>query len=369
MTDDPGYPGSARVTMATPTDLLWRVEEIRHLISRHFPVQDVWFDGGRPAFTIQRPRDVRPGFAALRAQLEPMGYLPALRRRRGVDLVVLLSAPPPLRTRWEVNLALFVATLGTTFYAGYLQVLPLVRGGLLESAIGGALAFALPLVAILLTHEMGHKVASLARGIRASLPYFIPMVPPVGTMGALIVTRSPAPDRDSLMDLGASGPLAGFLVAIPILIYGIRHSFVLEPLAGTFISFPDPLLVRWLTTLLLRVPEGMVVLGHPMFWAGWYGLLVTSLNLLPASMLDGGHAVRAAFGPVRHRQISFLGILIALAFGYLPMAVLIYLFIPRGHPGPLDDLTPLSPSRVVVALALVALFVLSAVPLWTIWSP
>ena len=72
---------------------------------------------------------------------------------------------------------------------------------------------------------------------------------------------------------------------------------------------------------------------------------------------------------MRHRQISFLGILIALAFGYLPMAVLIYLFIPRGHPGPLDDLTPLSPSRVVVALALVALFVLSAVPLWTIWSP
>ena len=353
--------------MRTPTDLLWRVEEIRGLIEASFPVQGVWFDGGRPAFTIQRPRDVRPAFTALRARLEPLGYLPALRRRRGADLVVLLPAPPPLRSRWEVNLALFLVTVGTTFVAGYLQAASLVRGGLLNSTVWGALAFSFPLMAILLTHEMGHKVASLMRGVRASLPYFIPMVPPVGTMGAVIVTRSPAPDRDSLMDLGASGPLAGFLVAIPILIYGIRHSFVLSPLAGPFISFPDPLLVRWLTALLLRPPEGMVVLGHPMFWAGWYGLLVTSLNLLPASMLDGGHAVRAAFGPERHRQISYLGIALALAFGYLPMAVLIYLFIRRGHPGPLDDLTPLSPFRAVVGLALIALFAVSAVPLWVIW--
>jgi membrane-associated protease RseP (regulator of RpoE activity) len=168
------------------------------------------------------------------------------------------------------------------------------------------------------------------------------------------------------MDLGASGPIAGFLVAIPVLIYGIRHSFVVMALAGPVVSFPDPLLVRWLTTLLLQPAQGAFVLGHPTYWAGWIGLLVTSLNLLPASMLDAGHAVRAALGTERHRVVSYLAVALALALGYVPMAILILLFNPRGHPGPLDDLTPLTRSRQLVGLVLAAIFVVSAVPLWAV---
>lgn len=349
------------------TDLIWRVEEFRGLIEPSFPVEDVWFDGGRPVFAVRRPPDLRGALAALRARLEPLGLLPALRRRRGADLIVLLPAAPPLRARWEVNLLLFLATLATTFYAGYVQAVPLVADGYLRSATGGALAFSIPLMVILFTHEMAHLAVALARGIRASLPYFIPMVPPLGTMGAFIFTRSPAPDRDSLMDLGASGPLAGFLVAVPVLVYGIRQSFVLTSVTGPLVSFPDPLLVRWLTTFLLHPAPDAVILGHPTFWAGWFGLLVTSLNLLPGAMLDGGHAVRAALGPRRHRTVSYLAVGLAVALGYLPMAALIFLFISRGHPGPLDDLTPLSPSRVAVALMLVVVFIVSAVPLWTLW--
>ncbi len=349
------------------TDLIWRVDEFRGLIEPSFPVEDVWFDGGRPVFQIRRPPDLRGALRAVRARLEPLGLLPALRRRRGADLIVLVPAAPPLRARWEVNLALFVATLGTTFYAGYVQAVPLVADGLLSSTTWGALAFSVPLMAILFTHEMGHLVVAIVRGIRASLPYFIPMVPPLGTMGAFIFTRTPAPDRDSLMDLGASGPLAGFLVAVPVLAYGIQHSFVLATVSGPLISLPDPLLVRWLTTYLLHPAPEAIILGHPTFWAGWFGLLVTSLNLLPGAMLDGGHAVRAALGPRRHRVISYVAVALALALGYLPMAVLIFLFIPRGHPGPLDDLTPLSRSRVAVALALVAVFIVSAVPMWSLW--
>lgn len=358
------------MSTAPPVDVVQETEEFRHLVETTFPVEDVWFDGDRPAFVIRRPADVRPGFAALRRRLEPLRLMPALRRRRGADLLVLLPAPPPLRSRWEVNLLLFLATLGTTFYAGYIQAAGLVKEGLMRDVVGGALAFSLPLMAILLTHEMGHKVASLLRGIRASLPYFIPFPPlppiPVGTMGAVIVTRSPAPDRDSLMDLGASGPIAGFLVAIPVLIYGITHSFVLRPLAEGMVNIPDPLLVKWLSGLLLRPAEGMVIIGHPTYWAGWIGLLVTSLNLLPASMLDGGHAVRATFGAQPHRAISYGAVAVALALGYVPMALLILFFNSRGHPGPLDDVTPLSRSRVLLGVALLAVFILSAVPLWAV---
>ena len=359
------------MSTVTPEELIAQTEELTRLVAASFPVEDIWFDGDRPAFVIRRPPDVRPALAALRQRLAPLRLLPALRRRRGKDLVVLLPEPPPLRIRWQLNLLLFIATLGTTFWAGYQQAAFLVREGYLRNAVDGALAFSLPLMAILLTHEMGHKVTSVIRGIRASLPYFIPLPPlptvlPIGTLGAVIVTRSPAPDRNGLMDLGASGPLAGFLVAIPVLIYGIRHSFVLEALAGPLVSIPDPLLVRWLTALLLHPPDGAIILGHPTYWAGWIGLLVTSLNLLPASMLDGGHAIRAALGPERHRVISYLAVAVALALGYIPMAILILLFNPRGHPGPLDDLTPLSRTRLLVGLVLVAIFAVSAVPLWAV---
>ncbi len=371
------------MSTTTPEQLIAQAEELTRIVAVSFPVEGVLFDGDRPAFVIRRPPDVRPAFAALRKRLAPLGLVPALRHRRArrgrrdqrdqpaQDLVVLLPEPPPLRTRWGINLLLFMATIGTTFYAGYQQAAFLVRGGLMHNAISAAVAFSLPLMAILFTHEMGHKVASVVRGIRASLPYFIPMVPlssvlPIGTLGAVIVTRSPAPDRNGLMDLGASGPLAGFLVAIPVLIYGITHSFVLRSVSGPLVSIPDPLLVQGLSRLLLHTPEGSIVVGHPTYWAGWIGLLVTSLNLLPASMLDGGHAVRAALGAERHRVISYVAVAVALALGYIPMAILIAIFTMRGHPGPLDDLTPLSPSRRIVGFLLIAVFVLSAVPLWAV---
>jgi membrane-associated protease RseP (regulator of RpoE activity) len=164
------------------------------------------------------------------------------------------------------------------------------------------------------------------------------------------------------MDLGASGPIAGFLAAIPVLIYGVSQSFVVSP-AGlqNVSSIPDPLLIRWLVELILRPPGDMLVLGHPVLFAGWIGLIVTSINLLPAGMLDGGHAVRAAFGPRIHSILSVVGVALAVIMGFYPMAILIILLMRRGHVGPLDDLSPLSPTRRLIGVALVAIFVLSAV--------
>jgi len=345
------------------TDISWRIEEFRRIVAEFFPVDEVWYDGGRPAFAIRTGPDSRRRFLGLRERLEPMSYLPLLRRRDGREIVALIPRPERGEWRWQVNALLFVATLATTFFAGYVNAQALVEAGYLSSAIGGGLAFSLSLMAILVCHEMGHKIVSIVRRIDASLPYFIPMVPPIGTMGAVIVTRTPAPNRDALMDLGASGPIAGFLVAIPIIAFGITRSFVLSPAAtlrGT-VPVPDPLLVTLLSRLLLGDADTSTLLMHPMLFAGWIGLLVTSINLLPGSMLDGGHAVRALFGARIHMLLSWVAVGLAVFLGYWPMALLILLMLRRGHPGPLDDVSPLSPLRIATGVVLLAIFILSAV--------
>lgn len=348
---------------AVSVDLSWRIEELHRIVDEFFPVTGIWTDGGMPAFAVHMPEDSKARFLALRQRLEPMGYLPVLRRRDGREVIALTPRPPQGQWRWPVNVALFLATLLTTFLAGYLNAVPLIEAGYLRSAVGSGLAFSLSLMAILVTHEMGHKVLSVIRGVDSSLPYFIPMAPPFGTMGAVIMTRTPAPNRDALIDVGAAGPIAGFVVAVPILIVGITHSFVISPTGFEGINLPDPLLLRLLIRVILHPPAGALVLGHPMLFAGWIGLLVTSLNLLPAGMLDGGHAVRALFGPRVHLILSWVGVAVAALLGYWLMAAIIFVLIRRGHPGPLDDVSPPSPLRVAIGVLLLIIFILSAVPL------
>jgi membrane-associated protease RseP (regulator of RpoE activity) len=345
------------------TEQTERVEDLRRLVAAHFLVQEAYIDRGLPAFAVHPAPDLRERFLRLRTVAEPLDVLPVLRRRDGRAVVAFVPRPPRAAWRWQVNLGLFAATLITTFVAGYTNALGLVQSGYLRSAVGGGLAFSLSLMLILATHEMGHKVLSLRRGVDASLPYFIPMIPPFGTMGAVIITRTPAPNRDALMDVAAAGPLAGFLVAIPILILGVSRSFVISPAGFEGVNLPDPLILQWLISLVLDPAEGMVVLGHPILFAGWIGLLVTSLNLLPAGMLDGGHVVRSLLGPRIHMALSAAAVVAAVLLGYWLMALVILMLMRRGHPGPLDDISPASPGRIVVGLLLLGVFVVSVVPL------
>jgi Zn-dependent protease len=348
---------------STSQGLMEQLSELRRLVNAHFLVQEAYVDGGVPSFAVHPAADLRERFLRLRAGVEPLGLLPVLRRRDGRSVVAFVPRPPRSAWRWQVNLALFAATLITTFLAGYTNALGLVRSGYLTSAIGGGLAFSLSLMFILATHEMGHKVLSIRRGVDASLPYFIPMMPPLGTMGAVIITRTPAPNRDALMDVAAAGPLAGFIVAIPVLILGVSRSFVISPAGFEGINLPDPLILQWLMRSILHPAEGMVVLGHPILFAGWIGLLVTSLNLLPAGMLDGGHVTRSLLGPRLHMILSVVAVGAAVLLGYWLMALLIVLIMRRGHPGPLDDVSPASPGRIVLGVILLAVFAVSVVPL------
>ncbi len=228
------------------------------------------------------------------------------------------GALPPLR--WKVNALLFLATVFSTFFTGaavWGQGLPEGGGwrGLLR-AIPSGWPFAVPLLAILLTHELGHFIAARLHGVDASLPYFIPapFISPFGTMGAVISMRGRIRSRDALLDIGASGPLAGLCVAIPVLVAGLLQSKV-APLGAHGTQEGQCLLYLALKRLVLGpIPAGSDVILEPMALAGWAGLFVTMLNLVAVAQLDGGHIAYALFGARQNRYARVLHALLLVIF-------------------------------------------------------
>lgn len=233
----------------------------------------------------------------------------------------LLASPPPPPRRLGLALGLFLLTVFTTLFVGlqlavhYEQGLPLSAEGLYSAEVLGLVLedpwlllhgapFSLTLLAILLAHELGHTFACRHYGIAASYPYFIPAPTLIGTMGAFIRIRSPIVDRRALFDVGISGPLVGFALAVPALAVGVTLSQT-APGAGaeSGVVFGNPPLL-WALAKLLRpeVPPDQLFL-HPIARAAWVGLFATALNLLPVGQLDGGHIVYA-LAAGRHRLLS-----------------------------------------------------------------
>lgn len=194
------------------------------------------------------------------------------------------------------HVALFLATFLTTTAAGAMYV----HGDDRMIPIADGLSYSVPLLLILVCHELGHYFVARAHGVDASLPYFIPLPPwlGLGTMGAVIGMRDVTADRKKLIDIGAAGPLAGIIVAIPVILYGLAKSKV-TLVAGDGLQEGNSLLYALLKHAVKGewLPQGRRdVALHPTAWAGWAGLLVTMINLLPVGQLDGGHIATAYFG-------------------------------------------------------------------------
>jgi membrane-associated protease RseP (regulator of RpoE activity) len=269
-----------------------------------------------------------------------------------------------------LHIALFLATLVTTSMAGAFQqgASPLAD----PATIFLGLPFAVTLMSILLFHEMGHYVLARMHGIHATLPYFIPAPPlfvVVGTFGAFIRMKSPPADRRALFDVGAAGPWAGVILAIPAAIIGLSWSEVrpLNPLDEGGIILGDSFLFSALTHLTLGVSaDDVSIVLHPIALAGWFGLFVTFLNLLPVGQLDGGHVTYSLFGRW-HRWIS-RGSLIAILFlgfhGWVGWFVWVALLSMLGvdHPPTLDLSSSLDPRRKFYAWSTVVLFILTFMP-------
>jgi len=300
----------------------------------------------------------------------PTAPLPAARRE-----------PFFAKKRPWLNILLFVLTVGSVYLVGLSQSAVYVqaaKGGpqadlALDSTLwtdpqvqGLTWLYAVVLLAILLGHELGHYLACRRYGIDSTLPYFLPFPNLIGTLGAFIKIRSPIRRKHELFDIGVAGPLAGFLLALPALAYGLSLSGVAVEAKGEgWLSLGDPLLLKLLASLFIPDAPASYIL-HPLGFAGWVGMLVTSLNLFPIGQLDGGHVVYALFGQraklvARLAVGAFLALGIFFWVGWLLWAVLI-LLIGLKHPPIVDEQAPLSPVRKVLAAAMVVIFILSFIP-------
>ncbi|NLV66825.1 MAG: site-2 protease family protein [Spirochaetes bacterium] len=270
------------------------------------------------------------------------------------------------RDRVWINVLLFAATFITTTLAQ-----SQTSGSITQIFLSG-LAYSCTLMAILSAHEFGHYFAARSFGVNATLPFFIPFPcdSPVGTLGAVIKTRSPIPHRRALFYIGAMGPLPGFVVSLAAVITGIYLSEV-QPLPpageGVFLSYGE----SWLFSFIVQQIHGGIAPGsdlflHPVGFAGWIGFLLTALNLMPVGQLDGGHILYSLIGEKqRYAGWAFLCALVILSFywpGWIVWVIIILLLVMVGHPyihGPGEEL---STAEKITGWACMIIMVLTFVP-------
>jgi membrane-associated protease RseP (regulator of RpoE activity) len=285
---------------------------------------------------------------------------------------------------WWKHILLLVLTLITTTFVGglryYLFLTDFSRTTVTLDDWGFVTRgfwYSGTIIAILGAHEMGHYFACRRYQVDATLPYFIPLLLPVGgiqigTLGAVIRIREMFPSRKALFDIGVAGPIAGFLVLVPALFLGMYMSSVtVSPPQENLITIGKPLLfraVRWL--VFGPLPEGSIVNLHPMVWAAWFGMLATALNLLPFGQLDGGHISYAALGrlstPISLVTVFAATVMTFFSLSWLLMTLLMLgmlaLFGPR-HPPVLNEYEPIGTTRHIIAFAAVVMLILCFTPM------
>jgi membrane-associated protease RseP (regulator of RpoE activity) len=347
-------------------------------------------------------QDSAAAYDQLAEALRPLHVTPLFRVEKNRQAIILINGTIQLKpTKIWGNVVFFGLTVvsvlfvGATYGTGVVS-LPNTLNSWINFIISGW-PYAVALLAILVCHEFGHYLAGRYHKTIVTLPFFIPIPIGFGTLGAFIQLKEPPKNRRILLDIGIAGPLAGLVVAIPFLIYGLIHSpleqlptqlSLLPGLEGNSILY---LLLKFITKgLLLPHPAtygsvnpifywisyfftgrplpagGMDVALNPIAWAGWVGLLVTSLNLIPAGQLDGGHIMYVLLGKRTSTLLPFILVsLVLLSFfyqGWLLWAFLI-LLLGRFHAEPLDEITPLDPKRRLLAIFGIIVFILVFIPI------
>jgi membrane-associated protease RseP (regulator of RpoE activity) len=361
----------------TPVPAYDEVDGLRQDIADLFVVYDTTLNYPDPDFVRFRGKflvDPADCFDDLRLRYERHGYTPLIRDEDGRTALIGLPGVfnPTEPSRW-INLVLLIATIVSTLLVGSLysanttaQIWQIWRGW----------PFALSIMLILGAHEMGHYAAARYHKVPVTLPYFIPMpLSAIGTLGAFIRLQAPVKSRRALLDVGAAGPLAGLVVALPVLVYGLWTSSTGPISSGALIEGNSLLYALTKVAIFGQVlpTNGIDVQLNQVAWAGWVGLLVTGINLIPLGQLDGGHIAYTLLG--EKAKLLFWPVLAALllitgysflrgtpAYTWL-LWVGLLAFMGRTYAQPLDDVTELDPRRKAIAIAALVLFFLVFVPL------
>ena len=363
-------------TTNNTTDL--DIEMLKTEIGKHFPFYDVKNSKNTAAFFCRIDEYLlEEKFDSLRKSLSEKGYIPMIRHESGEHVIYVIRKPKIKKRPTWINIILLIATIFTTTLAGSLQWAN-INNATWEQVISpsyllyGLIYFSIPLMLILGIHEMGHYFTSKKHHLDTSLPYFIPLPPPfiLGTFGALISTREPIPDRKTLLDIGISGPICGFLIAIPICIIGLfltqqmqQNPTIIEPSTNN-LNVSYPLILQGLSNF-FTIPKNAIT--HPTLFAGWVGIFLTAINLLPIGQLDGGHVARAILKE-KQRYASWAVIIIIFALGliypgWLMFAFIILFLIGTQHQPPLNDFSPLDIRRKILGIIAFIIFIICFAPI------
>ncbi len=354
------------------------IAALRMIAVEVMTIEDVQLDqrGDRvvPRFLGHLHGDPQQSYDRVAPQFAALGYTALLQQEsQGVALEALPGLFVPQSSRLWLALLLFALTIASTMQVGGLELLD----GQVVFNWGHALAYSASLLGILLAHELGHYIVARRSGVAVSYPFFIPFPAGIlGTMGAFISIKEPVPNRRTLLAIAIAGPLAGLVVTIPVLLLGLSLSEV-HDLAAMRAAMPDQVYFTEGNSLLYAALKLLVfgrmlpgggedVFLHPVAMAGWVGLLVTGLNLIPAGQLDGGHIFFALFGP-RVAQIANMVIavlLLAMGFlwsGWFVWAILVAL-LGRTRTPLRNEVSPLEGGWRMLAMFGLIVFVLVFIP-------
>ncbi|MEK6877784.1 MAG: site-2 protease family protein [Thermoproteota archaeon] len=350
--------------MSEPTQ-----EEVVSLVSSVFEIKSFNQNLDALQFEIDQ-EEFKPKFVKLAQSLESKNLVARLEKfENKVFLLVGRFHPPKLRRIW-IPRVLFAATIAVVMIDGYYRTVEansIIRIG---DPLEIATLYTVSLIGILGIHELGHIIASKWHKLKTSWPYFIPGIPVIGipTFGALIMSRSFMINRDTLFDVGISGPIAGLIIAVIVSTYGAYLSPVIpdeqaQPLfsKSELVEIHPSIIMSGTLVIAGKAVEGTELIMSPVLYAAWLGFLITFLNLLPAWQLDGGHMARATLGRKWHKITTYAGIGTLAILGYWIMALFVLSFSMRNPDvRPLDDISPLSSKRKKLFILVMGLAVVCA---------
>jgi membrane-associated protease RseP (regulator of RpoE activity) len=396
-------------TLRPEINIMDSADQIRSIVERFFRIEVIRFGDIKDSYLIRYEghlynADSEQAYDGLSQALSSFGMMPLFRMEGQMQVILLV---PKIENQKPfnplINLLFFIITFISVLYVGITNSMTEAPAQLsvqvLWQLVLTGLPFTVSILSILLAHEFGHYFAGRIHKVHVSLPYFIPFPAGLGTFGAFINMRGIPKNRKQLLDIGIAGPLAGFVVAVPLLFIGLKlstlntlpltasseASMILEGnsliyLALKYLAFgqllPAPMeyggiqpILYWVRYFFTSTPfpaGGMDVMLHPVAWAGWVGLMVTMLNLVPAGQFDGGHIFYVLFGKQGANKIYpwVLAAMIGLGFfwqGWWFWAAMVFVF-GRMHAEPLDQITPLNPGRKRLAILGLLIFVICFIP-------